>query len=248
MYDADLLISRSAAIAAATLLIAGIWAASEKAIETLLPSLLGPQYSSLAGIVSAGFAVILVTSLHGHTHRLIEKRFQKGVYRLREELPKLIDTMALRFGTSGLCERVLAEIMRDTRTTKGALVVRSDGVFVIAAAQAVDDAEVRPWFSESGPAGATNNGGQTVFGVSEPLVDPIQNDGVGWLLLGSRPDGTNCNRDERAALASLAPAVARAIVTAQAIERRTAPIATRLVVRELGGESQHMGAGEKKPA
>jgi hypothetical protein len=48
------------------------------------------------------------------------------------------------------------------------------------------------------------------------------NENIGWLLVGARPDGSVCNRDERAALAAVAPQIARAIATVQARDRRAA--------------------------
>lgn len=60
------------------------------------------------------------------------------------------------------------------------------------------------------------------FTVSLPLIDPVMNEDIGWLLVGSRPDGSICNRDERAALAAVAPQIARSIATVQAMDRRMA--------------------------
>jgi len=219
LYDAELLISRSAAITAATLMLAGLWAASGKALETFLPNLVGQQYASLAGVFSAGFAVVLVTLAHGRMQQFIEKRFHKGVYRLREDLPKLLDTLTLRFGTSELCAKVLSDIVRDVRVTKAAILVRNEGKFSVAAEHGVDAADLQPWIEAPGEAPA-NDIEPAIVSVALPLNDPVMDEEVGWLLIGTRPDGTNCNRDERAALAAVAPHIARAIATVQARDRR----------------------------
>ncbi len=65
LYDAESFISRSVAITATTLLLAGIWAASEKAIEVALNLQLGLHEEGIASAIGAGVAVIIVTPLHG---------------------------------------------------------------------------------------------------------------------------------------------------------------------------------------
>ena len=151
----------------------------------------------------------------------IEKRFHKGIYRLREELPKLLDTLTLRFGTSELCAKVLDDIARDVRVAKAAIVLRGVGNVSVAARHGAEPFELQPWIDAHGepPANAPE---PPVFSVSLPLIDPVMNENIGWLLVGSRPDGSICNRDERAALTAVAPQIARAIATVQARDRRTA--------------------------
>lgn len=219
LYDAELLISRSTAITAMTLMLAGLWAASEKALETFLPNLVGQQFASLAGIFGAGFAVILVGLAHRRMQHFIERRFHKGVYRLREELPKLLDTLVLRFDTAGLCAKVLNDIANDVRVTKAAMLLRDEDKVSVAAKHGVDAADLQSWINARGEA-PTNDASPSAFNVALPLNDPVMDEKVGWLLIGPRPDGTACNRDERAALAAVAPAIARAIATVQARDRR----------------------------
>src|SRR5262249_42962714 len=87
LYDAESFIGRSAVIATLTLLLPGLWAATEKALEIILPGVLGQQQQALVSIVSAGFAVVAVTSLHGRAHKWIEHHFYKGVSQLKSVLP-----------------------------------------------------------------------------------------------------------------------------------------------------------------
>jgi hypothetical protein len=63
-----------------------------------------------------------------------------------------------------------------------------------------------------------------------PLVDPIADEPIGALLVGPRPDGTICNRDEREALLTVAPAIARAIATARARAEREERLLKRISV------------------
>ncbi len=219
LYDAELLISRSTAITAMTLMLAGLWAASEKALETFLPNLVGQQFASLASIFGAGFAVVLVAAAHRPMQHFIEKRFHKGVYRLREELPKLLDTLVLRFDTKDLCTKVLNDIANDVRVTKAAILLRGKDNVGVAAEHGVDAGDLQSWIDARGEAPA-DGAAPSVFNVALPLNDPVMNENIGWLLVGPRPDGTTCNRDERAALAAVAPPIARAIATVQARDSR----------------------------
>lgn len=227
LYDAESLISRSAALTAATLMLAGLWAACEKAIETSLPAFAGGEQRALTEILSAAFAVILVSVVHGGVHEWIGKRFQRGVYRLKEKLPTLVDALALRLDLSELCERVLAHVARDVRATKAAIVVQGRNGFFVAARHRVDDADVHAWL-ETQAAASENETADSSFNVAIRLADTLKDEQIGWLLVGPRPDGTSCNRDEREALKEVAEPIARAIAAVQARENRDARLVTAL--------------------
>lgn len=218
LYDAESFIGRSAAIATLTLLLPGVWAASEKALELILPGVLGQQQQALVSVVSAGFAVVAVTSLHGRAHRWIEHRFQKGVSQLKSALPAKLDALALRCDVPGLCERVLADVARDVRATKSAI---TDASGAIVASDNCEQREIDDWREESLDADAS-----AFFKAT--LIDPVSDDALGALLVGPRPDGTRCNRDEREALLAVAPLIARAIATARARADREEQLVARL--------------------
>jgi hypothetical protein len=221
LYDAESFIGRSAAIATITLLLPGVWAASEKALELLLPSVLGQQQQALINVISAAFAVIAVTSLHGRAQRWIEHRFQKGVFQLKSALPAKADALALRCDVTEFCEKVLGDIARDVRATKSAIVLQG----AIAASQNCEQHDIDLWRE------AQEREDDEAAGFFEaPLIDPVANEPVGLLLVGPRPDGTLCNRDEREALLSVAPAIARAIATARARAAREEELLTRLAL------------------
>lgn len=218
LYDAESFIGRSAAIATITLLLPGVWAASEKALELILPGVLGQQQQALVSIISAGFAVLAVTSLHGRAHRWIEHRFQKGVSQLKAALPAKLDALALRCDVAELCERVLADVGRDVRATKSAIVL-ADGA--IAASQNCEQSDFDGWRAQP-------TGSDALAFFEAALVDPVSDEPVGALLVGPRPDGTLCNRDEREALLAVAPLIARAIATARARAEREEQLVARL--------------------
>lgn len=194
----------------------------------------GQHQQGLAEILSAGFAVILVTSVHGRVHHWIERRFQKGVYRLKAQLPELLDALCLRMGAAELCEAVLNEIVRDVRAIKAAILVRGESGLYLAAGRDVDEADVGPWLAphafEAPPE--TPQDEEPMFNVALPLVDALKDEPIGWLLVGPRPDGTSCNRDERNALAAVAGPIARSVATVRAREDREERLLARLSALE----------------
>jgi hypothetical protein len=221
LYDAESFIGRSAAIATLTLLLPGVWAATEKALELILPGVLGQQQQALISVISAGFAVVAVTSLHSRAQRWIEHRFQKGVSQLKTVLPAKLDALALRCDAPELCEKVLADVTRDVRATKSAIVLGEVGA--IAASQNCEQGDIDAWRAQA-------DADETPPYFEAALIDPVADEPVGALFVGPRPDGTRPNRDEREALLSVAPAIARAIATARARAQREEDLFSRLIV------------------
>jgi hypothetical protein len=231
LYDAESLIGRSAALTATTLMLAGVWAASEKAVEAALTVLLGQGQETLAEIVSAGFAVALVTPLHGRVHAWIERRFRNSLWHLKEELPEKIAALSLRTGTAQLCQMVLDQIAHAARATRAALVIdRKDGFFV-AANRGITREHVSDWLAGTKLPKA---GEMVEEGSHFPFRLALgEEDGaMAWLLVGPRPDGTPCNRDEREALVGLAAPLARALATTEARDEWEKRLEARLSVIE----------------
>ncbi|HSM94439.1 MAG TPA: hypothetical protein VLT91_00245 [Rhizomicrobium sp.] len=248
LYDAESFIGRSAALTATTLILAGVWAAFEKALETFLPDIIGSG-QTISGIVSAGLAVVLVTPLHGRIHAWIEKRFQNGVYRLREKLPELLDVLSERVSTGQLCEQILVRVSRDLRVVRAALVLQDGDVSSVPARHAVEERHVQAWLETNAPSEPLlTDDGEALFVFCLPLIDPIQESSIGWLLLGPRPDGTPPNRDERDALEKVAGSIAHAILTAEARAARESRLATILDALEtrLSAAETHLAAGPER--
>ena len=219
LYDAESLISRSFAVGATSLLLAGVWGGSEKAIEIVFSGLLGEGEEGVIRVIGAGVAVILVTPLHGRMHRWMEKRFRSAVWELRERLPEALAALSQRVGMRALCNTVLAQVTRDVRVARAALVLLRDDQIVVAAhiGAAADEACADLTLASLPRAGER---------VDDAAAFPYRlalgegEEATAWLLLGPRPDGTPCNHDERSALAELAAPLALAIATTEARDER----------------------------
>lgn len=216
LYDAESFISRSAAVTATTLLLAGVWAASEKAIEVTLALQLGMHEEAIASAIGAGVAVIVVSPLHGRVHEWMDKRFRTGVWRLRERLPDIAAALSQRSGTRSLCDTMLDHIARAVRVTSAALVIDRGGRRVVISHIGPRPQKVHASLAcQSLPETGATVDEESDFMFRLALAEENAS-ATAWLMLGPRPDGTPCNRDERKALEELAAPLASAIATTQA--------------------------------
>ncbi|HEX8224655.1 MAG TPA: hypothetical protein VF605_12630 [Allosphingosinicella sp.] len=206
LYDVDVVISRSAAVAALTLILAAVFAAASQIIETLFQSSFGREGGVWPGAVGAALAVLLVVPLNTRLQAWAERRFQKGVLELRRDLPDCVGDLR---ETAGL-EELLGEILARARA----------GARSIAAAIEIDGAI------------AARDGGAQSLPLRVPLRIGHRGEEVGALLLGPRPDGTLPGKDEREALAEVADPIARAIHIVRRREQREGELEARLAELE----------------
>ena len=228
LYDAEAVISRSVALTATTLMLAGVWAASEKAIEVTLALQLGIHEEAIASAIGAGVAVIVVTPLHRPVHEWLDRRFSAGVWRLRERLPGVAAALSQRAGTQALCDTMLDHVARAVSVTRAALVIQRGADRIV-----VSRLGLPP---KKRLGGLKGRGLPAAGGMVEEMSDfPFRlalaeedNRASAWLLLGPRPDGTPCNRDQRQALEELAAPLAAAIATTEARDARDNHLARQL--------------------
>jgi hypothetical protein len=186
LYDADTVVSRSAGYAVLTVLLAGTFGASAKAIEWFFETSFGRDAGALPGAIGAGLAVVLITPLNKRIQNWAERRFQKALLHLRRDLPDCVGDLRETAGMTELLDEVLARVLAGTQAVRAAIVI--DGETVAAC----------------GDDGAD-------FPVSVPLRVEYQRMEIGALLVGPRPDGSAPGKDEREALAEIADPIARAV-------------------------------------
>lgn len=206
LYDADLVISRSAAVAALTLTLAAVYAAASQLIEALFQSSFGREGGLWPGAVGAAVAVLLVAPLNSRIQAWAERRFQKGVLELRRDLPECVGDLR---ETASLDE-LLREILARTRA----------GARSVAAAIEIDGRI------------AARDGGEAPLPLRVPLRTGHRGEEVGGLLLGTRPDGTLPGKDEREALEEVADPIARAIDIVRTREEQKSALEARLAKLE----------------
>ena len=214
LYDADSVISRSAGYAFLTLLLGAAFAGSEKVIEVLGEEFFGEGSRAIAAGLGAAVAATLVAPLHGRVHRWAERRFQKGLMRLRVNWPLRLADLRETETPAAIAASTLEQVETGARSAWGAVVM--DGVLL--AHRDIDGDAVQHWLAAWQPPVYPG-----LFDCDEsdpvlPMRIALHGDGVGhvgWLLLGPRPDGSLYGRDERQALVAISNPVARALTVAR---------------------------------
>jgi hypothetical protein len=212
LYDAETVISRSTGYAVLTVLLGGTFTASTKGIEWLFESSMGAEAGAVPGAAGAGLAVVLITPLHNRIHRWAERRFQKGLLRLKRDLPEFVGDLRETASLGTLVDVVLERVAGGIRSARAAVLVGDR----IVATRDVGTEEAEAWLgSASLKAGVEPifcDRQDAMFPVRVPLC--VQHEAcepLGWLLLGPRPDGSLYGKDEREALAEISDPLARAV-------------------------------------
>lgn len=245
LYDADAVISRSAAYAFLTLLVGAVFAGSEKVIEVLGEEFFGESMRAVSAGLGAAVAATLVGPLHNRVHRWTEQRFQKALAALREDLPKLVGDMREFAGLDHLLATIVTRIERGVRATRAAVLLRDEQGFDLVRAQDIAEADIADWrrgWQPRAGAGLDCDRDDGLF----PIRLPLYADGagtIGWILLGPRPDGSFYGKDEREALAEVADPVARAIHIVRQRDAREAERDARQALLE-----RRLAALEQRPA
>ena len=230
LYDVDSAIGRSAAYGLLTIGFVVLFAASEKLIEMLGQQYLGQSVGGVAGGVAAALAALVIAPMHNRSHRWAEKRFQKGLFRLRHGLPALVGDLRETAGIEQIAGATLDSIIEGVRARQAALF--ASGEFVDA--REIDADEAKSWWRGWVPPahdGIDRDRSDTVF----PVRVPLEAEGhgrVGWLVLGSRPDGSLFGKAERDTIEEIAEPVARAMQVALRRKEREAQYERRFAALE----------------
>jgi hypothetical protein len=211
LYDAEVVISRSANFALITFLIGGIFAGANEAVKVFVQGLYGSTSSQTPGIFAAAVATVAVTPLYEKIQAWSEKKFQRNLYLLRDDLPECVRDLRETATTSELIEEVLARIERGVRAVRSAAIVNGK----LMNTRGVTADEVDGWRAKlEGQAAAEEScdASDKLFPVRLPLIPSSDNEApIGHILVGPRPDGTIPSKDEQKALASVSESIARAI-------------------------------------
>ncbi|HEX8532590.1 MAG TPA: hypothetical protein VF662_00315, partial [Allosphingosinicella sp.] len=212
LYDAEAAISRSAGYALLTLMLGATFAASSEAIEWFFETNLGGEAGALPGAIAAALAVVLITPLNNRVQAWAERRFQKGLVRLRRDLPEAVGDLRETSDLPGLLDEVLGRLTDGVRAKWAAVLVGRE----IVAARDIGAEAAASWSDNFRPDAGLEALGldrdDPLFPVRLPLrVRYGGGEPVGWILLGPRPDGSFYGSDEREVLAEVADPIARAV-------------------------------------
>lgn len=237
LWDADAVLSRSAAYALLTVALAAAWAGMSQAAQGMLGGMLGAETGATAAALAAALTVALFNPAHDRVRNWADRRFMHDLVEFRERLPTVVGDLRETEDLDRLLDVVLARACRALRCGRAAVFVGDDGQpLALAAARGVpSDSTAGDWPEpKDGDGPVVQDWGDAVFPVRVRLAaerggTPVR---VGWLALGPRPDGSAYGRDELEALATIAGPVARAVWIVRARAEHDAELERRLRAAE----------------
>lgn len=213
LYDAEIAISRSANFALITLAVAAVFGAAADAVKQLVYNYYGNTNSEGPVVIAAAIATILINPIQERIQRWSEKKFQKNLFLLREDLPGNVRDMRETASLKEMLDAILVQVDRGVRAVRGAVIV--NGCVLSVRGLTMDEAEA--WRSSVfAPACKidTCEAADRLFPIRLPLVPSSdEEEPIGYLLVGQRPDGSVPSREEQKALAEVSEDIARAIRT-----------------------------------
>jgi hypothetical protein len=221
LYDAETVISRSAAYALLTLSLVATFAGSEALIEMLGQQYFGAGIGNISGAMAAAVAAVLLTPLNSRITAWAERHFQRDLLILKEHLPELLAELSASASVVRVGEAVLPRIDEAVHAARAALVLGGE----LVAAWQVPRRRAEHWLGRwQAPLAAgpfSRNLSDPWFPLRMALTCPF---GTihGWLLLGPRPDGSFYGKDDLDALLAIAPPLRRTLVAVRTREQELA--------------------------
>jgi hypothetical protein len=229
LYDAEVVISRSANFALIALAVAAIFGAAADGLKQIVYNYYGNTNSEGPVVIAAALATILVNPIQERIHRWSEKRFQKNLFLLRDDLPESVRDLRETASLDEMLDQILSQVDRGVRAVRSAMIV--NGFVLNVRGLTVEDVEA--WRSSVFAQDYKSDiceASDKLFPIRVPLIPSSdQEEPIGYLLVGPRPDGSVPSRDEQKALAGVSEAIARGIRTVvkrEAREREVAELIT----------------------
>lgn len=209
LFDAETVISRSAAYATLTIALVATFGGTEALIQNLGQSYLGMNIGGVSGGMAAAVAAVLLNPLHDRITNWAEERFQPDLTQLKRQMPELLARLAATSSTRKLSAAVLPHINAAIHATRSAIVLDDR----VTGSCGVEGGEIRRWWRNAMRemhALADADPSDQLFPVRLAL-GKAPSGLTAWLLLGPRPDGTLYGREDLDAVRSMFPALTHAL-------------------------------------
>ena len=225
LYDAEIVIGRSVNFAVITLGVAAIFAAAGDALKQVVYNYSGNTSNQGPIIFAAALATIMVNPIQERVQRWSEKRFQKNLFLLRNDLPQSVRDMRETASLDEMLGEILKQVDRGVRAVRAAMIVNG----CVLSVRGLGTDEVEEWrksvFAQDYKSDICEPS-DALFPIRVPLVPSSgEEEPIGFLLVGPRPDGSLPSREEQKALAEVSEEIARAIRTVIKREAREAEVA-----------------------
>ena len=252
LYDAEIVIGRSVNFAVITLGVAAIFAAAGDAVKQIVYNYSGNTNNEGPIIFAAALATIMVNPIQERVQRWSERKFQRNLFLLRNDLPQSMRDMRETASLTEMLDEILAQVDRGVRSVRAAMIVNG----TVLSVHDISTEDVEAWrksvFAQDYKSDICEASDRQ-FPIRVPLIPSSdREEPIGYLLVGPRPDGSIPSHQEQKALAEVSEEIARAIRTVIKREAREAQVteaiadnARRIEALEtlLGG-----GAGSRKRA
>ena len=245
LYDAEIVIGRSVNFAVITLGVAAVFAAAGDALKQVVYNYSGNTSNEGPIIFAAALATIMVNPIQERVQRWSEKRFQKNLFLLRNDLPQSVRDMRETASLDEMAGAILAQVDRGVRAVRAAMIVNG----CVLSVRGIGADEVEAWrtsvFAQDYKSDICE-ASDRVFPIRVPLVPSSdEEEPIGYLLVGPRPDGSIPSRDEQKALAEVSEDVARAIRTVIKREARESKVADLITdtIRRIEALETMLGGG-----
>jgi len=190
--------------------VAAVFAATADGLKQIILNYYGNTGSTTPVVFAAAVATVVISPLQERIQRWSEKRFQRNLMKLREDLPACVRELRESASIDELLDETLSRIEEGTRATRMAVI--ADGK--IAAIRGVSPDAVDDWLIGFDPASCRDDlcsVSDKLFPIRVPLETIVDQSPLGWLLIGPRPDGSLLSKDEQNALVEVAAPITQAI-------------------------------------
>ena len=231
LYDADTAIGRTTTYILTTLALGLSFFIVERLVAYIGEAVLGGAVGGISYAIAAALAAVALGPIHNALVGWSDRRFQKPLISLRDDLPETVRDLRHTASFETLLDTVLERIIPAIHA-KGAAILDRTGKRVLAA-RGMNTEALASWV-ETGPAPVSKKGyalepDDTFAPFAMPLTTKDKSlDTIGWLLVAPRLDGSLINRDARAVLLSLADPVARAMVISEQRQDETSALTARM--------------------
>jgi hypothetical protein len=224
LYDAEVVIGRSVNFAVITLGVAAIFAAAGDALKQIVYNYSGNTNNEGPIIFAAALATIMVNPIQERVQRWSEKRFQKNLFLLRNDLPQSVRDMRETASLKEMLGEILDQVDAGVRAVSSAMIV--NGCVLSVRGLSVEDVET--WRTSVFAQDYKHDicePSDRLFPIRVPLVPSSdEEEPIGYLLVGPRPDGSIPSREEQKAISEVSEDIARAIRTVIKREAREAKV------------------------
>jgi hypothetical protein len=251
LYDAEIMISRSANFALIALVIVAVFAGLADGLKQIIYNYYGNTNSEGPVIIAAAVSTVMINPIQERIQRWSERKFQKNLFLLRDDLPESVRDLRETASLGEMLDEILSQVDRGVRAVRSSMIVNG---FVLRV-RGLTTEDVETWrtstFAQDYKSDICEPTDKLVP-IRVPLVPSSdEEEPIGYLLVGPRPDGSVPSRDEQKALKGVSEAIARGIRTVvkrEAREREVADLITANAQRIAALEAMlEKSTGAKKP-